>query len=35
MCINLAEFLDDNDDVQNVFADFELSDEELARLAGS
>ncbi len=35
VCINLAEAIDDNDDVQNVFADFELSDEELARLANS
>ncbi len=32
-CVNLAEALDDNDDVQNVFADFDLSDEELAKLS--
>ncbi len=33
LAIALTEALDDNDDVQNVFADFELTDEELARLA--
>jgi YebC/PmpR family DNA-binding regulatory protein len=33
LAVNLAEALDDNDDVQNVFSDFDLSDEELARLA--
>ena len=31
MLINLVEALDDHDDVQNVFSDFDLSDEELAR----
>jgi len=34
VCLNLAEALDDHDDVQNVFADFDVSDEEMARLAG-
>lgn len=32
-CINLAEVLDDHDDVQNVYADFDVSDEELARIS--
>ena len=31
--IDLAETLDDHDDVQNVYADFDVSDEELARLS--
>ncbi len=35
LCVQLAEMLDDHDDVQNVYADFELSAEELARLAES
>jgi transcriptional/translational regulatory protein YebC/TACO1 len=35
VCLNLAEALDDNDDVQNVYADFDVSDDELARIAGS
>ncbi len=34
ICINLAEAIDDNDDVQNVYADFDVSDEELARIGG-
>ena len=34
VALNLAEALDDHDDVQNVYADFDVSDEELARLAG-
>jgi len=33
--VNLAEALDDHDDVQNVYSDFDLSDEEMRRLAGS
>jgi transcriptional/translational regulatory protein YebC/TACO1 len=33
--VNLAEALDDHDDVQKVFSDFELSDEALAKLANS
>ena len=32
VALNLAETLDDHDDVQNVFADFDVSDEELAAL---
>jgi YebC/PmpR family DNA-binding regulatory protein len=32
VALNLAEALDDHDDVQNVYADFDISDEELARL---
>lgn len=35
VAINLAEALDDHDDVQNVFADFDVSDEELAALEGA
>jgi YebC/PmpR family DNA-binding regulatory protein len=35
VALNLAEVLDDHDDVQNVFADFDISDEELATLAGA
>jgi transcriptional/translational regulatory protein YebC/TACO1 len=31
----LAEVLDDHDDVQNVYADFDISDEELATLESS
>ncbi len=33
VALNLAEALDDHDDVQNVFADFDVSDEEMAKLA--
>jgi YebC/PmpR family DNA-binding regulatory protein len=32
VALNLVEALDDHDDVQNVYADFDISDEELARL---
>jgi YebC/PmpR family DNA-binding regulatory protein len=32
VAVNLAEALDDHDDVQNVYSDFDISDEELARL---
>ncbi|MBI2392601.1 MAG: YebC/PmpR family DNA-binding transcriptional regulator [Deltaproteobacteria bacterium] len=32
LCMKLADQLDDHDDVQNVYTDFELSDEEAARL---
>jgi YebC/PmpR family DNA-binding regulatory protein len=35
VAINLAEALDDHDDVQNVYADFDVSDEEMARIAGA
>jgi transcriptional/translational regulatory protein YebC/TACO1 len=31
----MAEALDDHDDVQNVYADFDISDEELASLANA
>lgn len=34
LCLNLAEALDDHDDIQNVFSDFDVSDEEMARIAG-
>jgi YebC/PmpR family DNA-binding regulatory protein len=34
VCLNLAEALDDHDDIQNVFSDFDVSDEEMARIAG-
>jgi YebC/PmpR family DNA-binding regulatory protein len=34
VAVNLAEALDDHDDVQNVYSDFDISDEELARLGG-
>ncbi len=32
VALNLVETLDDHDDVQNVYADFDISDEELARI---
>jgi YebC/PmpR family DNA-binding regulatory protein len=32
ICLELADALDDHDDVQNVYADFDVSDEDLARL---
>jgi YebC/PmpR family DNA-binding regulatory protein len=32
VALNLAEALDDHDDVQNVYADFDISDEQLAAL---
>jgi transcriptional/translational regulatory protein YebC/TACO1 len=32
VAVNLAEALDDHDDVQNVYSDFDISDEELARI---
>ena len=35
VALNLAEALDDHDDVQNVYADFDISDEELASLASA
>jgi len=35
VCLNFAEALDDNDDVQNVYSDFDVSDEELARMDAS
>jgi len=33
VALNLAEVLDDHDDVQNVYSDFDLSEDELARIA--
>jgi YebC/PmpR family DNA-binding regulatory protein len=33
VCLNLVEALDEHDDVQNVYADFDLSEDELARIA--
>jgi transcriptional/translational regulatory protein YebC/TACO1 len=33
--IALLDILEDNDDVQNLYANYELSDEEMARIAGS
>jgi len=35
VALNLVEALDDHDDVQNVYADFDISDEELAAIAGA
>lgn len=32
--LNLSDALDDHDDVQNVYSDFDVSDEEMAKLAG-
>jgi len=34
VCLNLVDALDDHEDIQNVFADFDISDEELSRIAG-
>jgi YebC/PmpR family DNA-binding regulatory protein len=34
VCISLAEALDDHDDIQNVYTDFDISEEELAKIAG-
>jgi len=34
VCLNLVEALDDNEDVQNVFSDFDISEEDLAKFAG-
>ncbi len=34
VCLNLAEDIDDHDDVQNVYSDFDISDEELRKIAG-
>ncbi len=34
VCLNLFDALDDHDDAQNVFADFDVSDEEMARISG-
>jgi YebC/PmpR family DNA-binding regulatory protein len=34
VCLQLFEMLDDHDDTQNVYADFDVSDEEMERLGG-
>ena len=34
VCLNLVDALDDHDDVQNVYADFDISDEDLKKIAG-
>ncbi len=34
VCLQLFEALDDHDDSQNVYADFDISDEELAKMEG-
>jgi len=34
VALNLVEVLDDHDDVQNVYADFDISEEELSRIHG-
>jgi YebC/PmpR family DNA-binding regulatory protein len=34
VCLNLVDALDEHDDVQGVFADFDISDAELARIGG-
>ncbi len=34
VCLNLADTLDEHDDVQTVYADFDVSDEELKRISG-
>jgi len=35
VALNLTDALDDHDDMQNVFADFDISDEEMARISGA
>jgi YebC/PmpR family DNA-binding regulatory protein len=34
VCLQMTDMLDDHDDVQNVYSDFDISDEEMARIAG-
>jgi len=34
VCLNLVDALDEHEDVQNVFSDFDISEEELTRIAG-
>lgn len=34
VCLNLFDALDDHDDIQNVYSDFDVPEEELARIAG-
>ncbi len=35
VCLNLADALDEHDDSQNVFSDFDISEEELAQMSAS
>ncbi len=35
VCLNLVDALDDHDDVQSVYADFDISDDDLARIEAS
>jgi YebC/PmpR family DNA-binding regulatory protein len=35
VALNLVDAVDDHDDVQNVFADFDISDEEMARISAA
>jgi YebC/PmpR family DNA-binding regulatory protein len=35
VCLNLADALDDHDDVQNVFADFDVPEDEMQRILGA
>jgi YebC/PmpR family DNA-binding regulatory protein len=34
VCLQLADALDDHDDIQNVYSDFDISDEEMSKIAG-
>jgi len=34
VCLNLVDALDEHDDVANVYADFDISEEDLAKLSG-
>lgn len=34
VCLGLADALDDHDDIQNVYSDFDISEDELAKIAG-
>ena len=34
VCLNLVDSLDEHDDVANVYADFDISEEDLAKLSG-
>lgn len=34
VCLNLVDTVDEHDDVQNVFADFDISDDEMKRISG-
>ena len=35
VCLNLADTLDDHDDVQSVYADFDIPEDEMQRIAGA